>query len=150
MSRRRTNRWIPGPVPSCCFSEQGSPVRDPLKTNGPSLPLWNWRKACRALDLKPIRTKPTTRSQRKAERSSKHPWRMGLRDRLPTSMNANRLLTPLLGIYNAAVCRQGLGGLTASAMPASGCLSLNGPGEKGTSRRPGRYLIVPRHVGDVL
>jgi hypothetical protein len=51
------------------FSEQGITCRRDLSDNGPSCRSGDWRKACRAMDLNPIRTKPyTPRTNGKAER----------------------------------------------------------------------------------
>ena len=51
------------------FSEQGIICRRILSDNGPAYRSCSWRKACRALDLKPIRTKPyTPHTHGKAER----------------------------------------------------------------------------------
>jgi transposase InsO family protein len=51
------------------FSEQGITSRRVLSDNGSSYRSGEWRKACTAMDLKPIRTKPyTPRTNGKAER----------------------------------------------------------------------------------
>ena len=51
------------------FNEQGITCHRILSDNGSAYRSGDWRKACRALDLKPIRTKPyTPRTNGKAER----------------------------------------------------------------------------------
>ena len=51
------------------FSQQGNTCSRILSDNGSAYRSGDWRKACRALDLKPIRTKPyTPRTNGKAER----------------------------------------------------------------------------------
>ncbi|WP_255476182.1 DDE-type integrase/transposase/recombinase [Cyanobium sp. BSA11S] len=68
------------------FSEKGITCRRILSDNGPAYRSGDWRKACQALDLKPIRTKPyTPQTNGKAERyglrptssTSKLSWRNG-------------------------------------------------------------------------
>jgi hypothetical protein len=64
------------------FSEQGINCRRVLSDNGSAYRSGDWRKACRALALRPIRTKPyTPQTNGKAER-------YGLR---PTSSPSKRL-----------------------------------------------------------
>ena len=51
------------------FSQQGITCRRVLSDNGSSYRSGEWREACGALDLKPIRTRPyTLRTNGKAER----------------------------------------------------------------------------------
>jgi len=60
------------------FSEQGSPVGGSSQTR-PSLRSGDWRKSCRALDLKPIRTKSYTRRPREGRTFHQNAsWRNGL------------------------------------------------------------------------
>jgi transposase InsO family protein len=60
------------------FSEQGITCRRILSNNGPSYRSGDWRKACRALEIKPIRTKPyTPQTNGKAARFIKPTWRNG-------------------------------------------------------------------------
>jgi hypothetical protein len=96
------------------FSEQGITCRRVLSDNGPSYRSGDWRKACRALDLKPIRTKPyTPQTNGKAERFIK----TLLAERayvIPyqTSAERNHWLPRYLEIYNDHRCHMALGGLT--------------------------------------
>jgi hypothetical protein len=56
------------------FSQQGITCRRVLSDNGSAYRSGAWRKACRALDLRPIRTKPyTPRTNGKAERYGLRP-----------------------------------------------------------------------------
>jgi len=62
------------------FSEQGITCRRILSDNSPAYRSGDWRKACRALDLRPIRIKPyTPQTNGKAERFIKTlpSWRNG-------------------------------------------------------------------------
>jgi len=96
------------------FSEQGITCRRILSDNGPSYRSDDWRKACRALDLKPIRTKPyTPQTNGKAERFIKtilSEWAYVIA--YQTSDERNRWLPRYLGIYNGSRCHMALGGLT--------------------------------------
>jgi len=96
------------------FSEQGITCRRILSDNGPAYRSSDWRRACRALDLKPIRTKPyTPQTNGKAERFIKTllaEWAYVIAYR--TSEERNRWLPRYLGIYNGHRCHMALGGLT--------------------------------------
>ena len=96
------------------FSEQGITCRRILSDNGPAYRSSDWRRACRALDLKPIRTKPyTPQTNGKAERFIKTllaEWAYVIAYR--TSEERNRWLPRYLGIYNGYRCHMALGGLT--------------------------------------
>jgi transposase InsO family protein len=96
------------------FSEQGITCRRILSDNGPAYRSSDWRRACRALDLKPIRTKPyTPQTNGKAERFIKtllSEWAYVIAYR--TSEERNRWLPRYLGIYNGYRCHMALGGLT--------------------------------------
>lgn len=96
------------------FSQEGITCRRILSDNGSAYRSGDWRKACRALDLKPIRTKPhTPRTNGKAERFIKtllEEWAhtMALR----TSEERNRWLPRYLALYNGRRCHMGLCGLS--------------------------------------
>jgi transposase InsO family protein len=96
------------------FSEQGITCRRVLSDNGPSYRSGDWRKACQALALKPIRTKPyTPQTNGKAERFIKTllaEWAYVIA--YQTSDERNRWLPRYLGIYNGNRCHMALGGLT--------------------------------------
>lgn len=96
------------------FSEQGITCRRILSDNGPAYRSSDWRRTCRALDLKPIRTKPyTPQTNGKAERFIKTllaEWAYVIAYR--TSEERNRWLPRYLGIYNGYRCHMALGGLT--------------------------------------
>ena len=96
------------------FSEQGITCRRILSDNGPAYRSGDWRKACQALDLKPIRTKPyTPQTNGKAERFIKTllaEWAYVMA--YQTSEERNRWLPRYLGIYNGHRCHMALGGLT--------------------------------------
>ena len=96
------------------FSEQGIICRRILSDNGPAYRSCSWRKACRALDLKPIRTKPyTPHTHGKAERFIKSilaEWAYVIA--YQTSEERNRWLPRYLGINNGHRCHMALGGLT--------------------------------------
>lgn len=96
------------------FSEQGITCRRILSDNGSAYRSGDWRKACRALDLRPIRTKPyTPQTNGKAERFIKTllaEWAYVIA--YQTSEERNRWLPRYLGIYNANRCHMALGGLT--------------------------------------
>ncbi|MCP9773900.1 IS481 family transposase [Synechococcus sp. Tobar12-5m-g] len=96
------------------FSEQGITCRRILSNNGPAYRSGDWRKACRALDLKPIRTKPyTPQTNGKAERFIKTllaEWAYVMA--YQTSQERNHWLPRYLGIYNSHRCHMALGGLT--------------------------------------
>ncbi len=82
--------------------------------NVPSYRSGDWRKACRALDLKPIRTKPyTPQTNGKAERFIKTllaEWAYVIA--YQTSAERNHWLPGYLEIYNDHRCHMALGGLT--------------------------------------
>jgi transposase InsO family protein len=96
------------------FSEQGITCRRILSDNGPAYRSGEWRKACRALDLKPIRTKPyTPQTNGKAERFIKTllaEWAYVIA--YQTSEERNRWLPRYLVIYNGHRCHMALGGLS--------------------------------------
>jgi transposase InsO family protein len=96
------------------FSEQGITCRRVLSDNGSAYRSGDWRKACRALDLKPIRTKPyTPQTNGKAERFIKTlltEWAYVIA--YQTSEERNRWLPRYLGIYNGHRCHMALGGLS--------------------------------------
>ncbi|WP_369801699.1 integrase core domain-containing protein [Cyanobium sp. NIES-981] len=96
------------------FSEQGITCRRILSDNGSAYRSGDWRKACRALDLKPIRTKPyTPQTNGKAERFIKTilaEWAYVIA--YQTSEERNRWLRRYLAIYNGNRCHMALGGLT--------------------------------------
>jgi len=67
------NVWLSWPCRRIGFLNRGSPVAGFLsRTNGPPYRSDDWRKACRALDLKPIRTKalPTPQTNGKGPNGS--------------------------------------------------------------------------------
>ncbi len=82
------------------FSEQGITCRRILSDNGPAYRSGDWRKACRVLDLRPIRTKPyTPQTNGKAERFIKTllaEWAYVIADQ--TSEERNGWLPRYLGI----------------------------------------------------
>ena len=92
------------------FSEQGITCHRVLSDNGSSYRSGEWRKACSALDLKPIRTNPyTPRTNGNAERFIK----TLLAERADviayqTSEERNRWLPRYLGIYNGRGCHMAL------------------------------------------
>lgn len=96
------------------FSQQGITCRRILSDNGSAYRSGDWRKACRALDLKPIRTKPyTPRTNGKAERFIKtllEEWAYAMAFR--TSEERNRWLPRYLALYNGRRCHMALGGLS--------------------------------------
>lgn len=96
------------------FSEHGITCRRVLSDNGSAYRSVDWRKACQALALKPIRTKPyTPRTNGKAERFIKTllgEWAYFIA--YQTSAARNELLPAYLRIYNGRRCHMGLGGLT--------------------------------------
>jgi transposase InsO family protein len=80
------------------FSEQGITCRRIFSDNGSAYRSGDWRKACKAQDLTPIRTRPyTTRTNGKA---------------FQTSEERNQWLPRYLGISNGRRCHLALGGLT--------------------------------------
>jgi transposase InsO family protein len=95
------------------FSDQGITCRRVLSDNGSSYRSGEWRKACSAMDLKPIRTKPyTPRTNGKAERFIKtlvNEWAYAMP--FQTSEERNLWLPRYLGIYNGHRCHMALGGL---------------------------------------
>ncbi|KEF41858.1 MAG: transposase [Cyanobium sp. CACIAM 14] len=96
------------------FSEQGITCRRVLSDNGSAYRSGDWRKACQALDLKPIRTKAyTPQTNGKAERFIKtllDEWAYVIAYR--TSEERNRWLPRYLKIYNDHRCHMALGGLS--------------------------------------
>ena len=104
------------------FSEQGITCRRILSDNGPSCRSGDWRKACHALALKPIRTKPySPQTNGKAERFIKTllaEWAYVIA--CQTSEECSRWLPRYLGTYNGNRCQMAFGGLTLSSA-SSGC-----------------------------
>ena len=96
------------------FSEQGITCRRVLSDNGSSYRSGEWRKACSALDLKPIRTKPyTPRTNGKAERFIRTllgEWAYAMP--FQTSEERKRWLPRDLWLYNGRRCYMALGGLS--------------------------------------
>ena len=96
------------------FSEQGITCRRILSDNGSAYRSGDWRKACQALDLKPIRTRAyTPQTNSKAERFIKTllaEWAYVIA--YQTSEERNRWLPRYLGMYNGNRCHMALGGLS--------------------------------------
>jgi transposase InsO family protein len=96
------------------FSEQGITCRRVLSDNGSAYRSGDWRRACRTLDLKPIRTKPyTPRTNGKAERFIQtlcREWAYGMP--FQTSEERKRWLPRYLRLYNDRRCHMALGGLS--------------------------------------
>ena len=96
------------------FSKQGITCRRVLSDNGSSYRSGEWRKACSALDLKPIRTRPyTPRTNGKAERFIKTllgEWAYAMP--IQTSEERKRWLPRYLGLYNGRRRHMALGGLS--------------------------------------
>jgi transposase InsO family protein len=96
------------------FSEQGMPCRRILSDNGSAYRSGAWRKACRSMAIKPIRTKPyTPQTNGKAERFIKtllNEWAYGMP--FQTSNERNRWLPRYLGLYNSRRSHMALGGLS--------------------------------------
>jgi len=96
------------------FSQQGITCRRVLSDNGSAYRSGEWRKACGALDLKPIRTRPyTPRTNGKPERFIKTllgEWAYAMA--FQTSEERKRWLTRYLRLYNDRRCHKALGGLT--------------------------------------
>ena len=96
------------------FSQQGITCRRVLSDNGSAYRSGAWRKACRALDLRPVRTKPyTPRTNGKAERFIQtlcREWAYGLA--FQTSEERKRWLPRYLRLYNQRRCHMALGGLS--------------------------------------
>jgi transposase InsO family protein len=96
------------------FSEQGITCRRILSDNGPSYRSGDWRKACHALALKPIRIKPySPQTNGKAERFIKTllaEWAYVIA--YQTSEECSRWLPRYLGTYNGNRCQMAFGGLT--------------------------------------
>lgn len=96
------------------FSQQGITCRRVLSDNGSAYRSGAWRKACRALDLRPVRTKPyTPRTNGKAERFIQtlcREWAYGLA--FQTSEERKRWLPRYLRLYNDRRCHMALGGLS--------------------------------------
>jgi transposase InsO family protein len=96
------------------FSEQGITCRRVLSDNGSAYRSGAWRKACRTLDLRPIRTRPyTPRTNGKAERFIQtlcREWAYGMA--FQTSEERKRWLPRYLRLYNDRRCHMALGGLS--------------------------------------
>jgi len=96
------------------FSEQGITCRRVLSDNGSAYRSGAWRKACRTLDLRPIRTRPyTPRTNGKAERFIQtlcREWAYGMA--FQTSQERKRWLPRYLRLYNDRRCHMALGGLS--------------------------------------
>ena len=96
------------------FYEQGISCRRVLSDNGPAYRFCDWRKACQALDLKPISTKPyTPQTNGKAERFIKTllgEWAYVMAYK--ASKERNLWLPGSLEMYNSHSCHMALGGLT--------------------------------------
>jgi len=96
------------------FSQQGITCRRVLLKNGSSYRSGPWRKACKALDPRPIRTKPyTPRTNGKAERFIQtlcREWAYGMS--FQTSEERKRWLPRYLGLHNQRRCHMALGGLS--------------------------------------
>jgi len=96
------------------FSAQGITCRRVLSDHGSSYRSGEWRKACSALDLKPICTRLyTPRTNGKAERFIKTllgEWAYAMP--FQTSEERNRWLPRYLGLNNGNRCHMGLGGLS--------------------------------------
>ena len=96
------------------FSDQGITCKRILSDNGSAYRSGEWRKACQALNLKPIRTKPySPQTNGKAERFIKTilaEW--AYITAYQTSEERNSWLPRYLGIYNGQRCHMALGGLT--------------------------------------
>jgi transposase len=84
------------------FSQQGITCRRVLSDNGSAYRSGAWRKACRVLDLRPVRTKHyTPRTNGKAERFIQtlcREWAYGMS--FQTSEERKRWLPRYLGLYN--------------------------------------------------
>jgi hypothetical protein len=84
------------------FSEQGIICQRILSQNGSVYRSREWRKACNALDLSPIRTRPSTpRTNGMAERFIRtlvEEWAYGMT--FQTSDDRNQWLSRYLGIHN--------------------------------------------------
>jgi transposase len=96
------------------FNAQGITCRRILIGNGSAYRSGEWRKACKALDLHPIRTKPyTPRTNGKAERFIQtlcREWAYGMP--FQTSDERNCWLPRYLMLYNKRRCHMALAGLT--------------------------------------
>jgi len=96
------------------FSEQGTTCRRVLSDNGSAYCSGDWRKACKTLALKPIRTNPyTPRTNGKAERFIQtlcREWAYGMP--FPTSEERKWWLPRYLGLDNRRRCHMALGGLS--------------------------------------
>nr|WP_255441369.1 MULTISPECIES: integrase core domain-containing protein [unclassified Synechococcus] len=83
------------------FSDQGITHKRILSDNGSAYRSGEWRKACKALDLKPIRIRPyTPRTNGKAERFIRtllEEWAYGMP--FQTSEVRNQWLSRYLGIH---------------------------------------------------
>jgi transposase InsO family protein len=96
------------------FSQQGITCRRVLSDNGSAYRSGAWRKACMALDLRAIPTKPyTPRTNGKAERLIQtlcREWAYGMPSQ--TSEERKRWLPRYLRLYNQRRCHRALGGLS--------------------------------------
>jgi transposase len=96
------------------FNEQGITCRRILSDNGSAYRSGEWRKACKALDLNPIRTKPyTPRTNGKAERLIQtlcREWAYGMP--FQTSDERNCWLPLYLMLHNKRRCHMALADLT--------------------------------------
>ena len=96
------------------FSQQGITCQRVLSDNGSAYRSGAWRKACKTLDLRPIRTKPyTPRTNGKAERFIQtlcREWAYGMA--FQTSEERKRWLPRYLKLYNQRRCHMALGGLS--------------------------------------
>jgi transposase InsO family protein len=96
------------------FSEQGITCRRVLSDNGSAYRSGAWRKACKTLDLRAIRTKPyTPRTNGKAERFIQtlcREWAYGMP--FQTSEERKQWLPRYLRLYNQRRCHMALGGLS--------------------------------------
>jgi len=98
--QKEDDRWDSWPVPSAGSLSRGSPwSADPLRDNAPLTASGDWRKAVAPLDSQcPSAHKPYT-PQNNGGRPTvhqNHPGGMGLRDRLQTSDERKRWLTPAI------------------------------------------------------
>ena len=96
------------------FSEQGISCRRVLSDNGSSYRSGEWRKACCALNIKPIRTRHyTPQTNGTADRFIKTllaEWAYVIA--YQTSEERNHWLSRYTGIYSGQMCQMVLGGLT--------------------------------------
>jgi transposase InsO family protein len=96
------------------FSQQGITCRRVLSDNGSAYRSGAWRKACKTLDLRAIRTKPyTPRTNGKAERFIQtlcREWAYGMP--FQSSEERKQWLPRYLKLYNQRRCHMALGGLS--------------------------------------